>query len=37
MLLREFFYPSLIAASLVFAVAWTVGLIWAAISLFVHL
>jgi hypothetical protein len=36
MLFREFFYPSLIAASIVLTMAWTVGLIWAAIGLFVY-
>jgi hypothetical protein len=37
MLLRDFFYPGLVAACLMFAAALTVTAIWDAIGLFVYI
>ena len=37
MIFRDFFYPGLVAASLMFATALTVGLIWEVVGLFVFI
>lgn len=37
MLLREFFYPGVVTATLVLAAALTVSLIWEVIGLFVYI